>query len=65
MCLLTSVHTLSDVPLRLYANESEALSDRASWKRADASCQFIGFRLVTFRDGVPVAESKLMDAVEV
>jgi hypothetical protein len=51
--------------MRLYANESEALSDRASWKRADASCQFIGFRLVIFRDGVPVSESRLMDAVEV
>jgi hypothetical protein len=36
MCLLQSVHTMDDVPVRLYESQEAALADRGNWRRADA-----------------------------
>jgi hypothetical protein len=61
MCLLQSVHTMDDVPVRLYESREAALADIANWRRADAGAasKFIGFRLIVFHDGVPDNNSYL------
>ena len=38
------------------------MADRENWKQSDANSNFLGFRLVRFKDGVPVEESNLIDA---
>jgi hypothetical protein len=57
-----SVHSVVDAPIRLYASHEAALADRENWKQSDAASHFLGFRLVSFKDGVPVEESNLIDA---
>jgi hypothetical protein len=57
-----SVHVVVDAPIRLYASHEAALADRENWKQSDANSDFLGFRLVRFKDGVPVEESHLIDA---
>ena len=61
MTLLMSVHVVVDAPIRLYASHEAALADRENWKQSDADSNFLGFRLVRFKDGVPVEESNLID----
>ena len=61
LTLLMSVHLVVDAPVRLYASHEAALADRANWQQSDANSDFLGFRLVRFKDGVPVEESNLID----
>ena len=64
MSLLMSVHTLDEMPIRLYSSQEAALADRDNWKRVDTDdpSRFIGFRLITFHDGVPDSKSYLYTA---
>jgi ABC-type phosphate transport system substrate-binding protein len=62
MTLLMSVHVVVDASIRLYASHEAALADRKNWKQSDAASDFLGFRLVRFKDGVPVEESAAANA---
>lgn len=57
MFLLSSVHTLDDVALRLYPTREAAIADKPQWSPAAVDSTFIGFRLQAFdTDGMPRSE---------
>ena len=53
MSLLVSVHRFDDVPVCLYPSREAALADKDNWTRADQGTEFLGFKLIDFKDGVP------------
>ena len=61
MSLLMSVHIRDEIPIRLYSSQEAAFADREHWQRAstEAASTFIGFRLITFLDGIPDIRSYL------